>query len=69
MDGINIELAVILLWFIALLFEIKDTIVDHFLSHGFPVGFGPSGLPGIVLGFKVAVAFGATKAKQLCPSY
>lgn len=69
MDGINIEFAVVLLWFVALLFEIKDAIVDHFLSHGFPVGFGPSGLSGVVLGFEVAVAFGATKAEQLCPLY
>lgn len=63
LDGLDVEVAVVLERLVALLFELVDWVLGELFVVELAIGFGPGKFSRIVLGLEVAVALGSAETE------
>lgn len=63
LDGLNVEVSVILQRLVSFFLELEDGIIGKFFVIEFAGSFGPGKLSGVMFGFEVTVAFGSAETE------
>jgi hypothetical protein len=65
LDGLDVEVAVVLDGLVALLLELEDGVLGDLFVVELATGLGPGEFAGVVFGLEVAVALGTAEAEVL----